>query len=107
MPSGVATSGSGASPNSLRLLDPRLDLANAGQVLVELGLVVRVEPPLQRLGVVEDEVEDRLLLVPAGASGSPAAGRDRPAPKSRSKTSRGLDSGGIGVVGELQERLYW
>ncbi len=30
-----------------------------------------------------------------------------PAPKSRSKTSRGLVSGGIGVVGELQERLYW
>ena len=106
MPGGVSTSGSSTVAELLRLFDARLDLADAGQVLVELLLVVRVEPPLHGAGVFEDEVEDRTLLLPAALQVRlPLAGA--PAPKRRSKTSRGLDSGGIGVVGELQERLYW
>ena len=60
----------------LGLLDPRLDLADAGQVLVELVLVLGVEPALHRAGVVEDEVEDRPLLLPAALQvRPPLAGR--------------------------------
>ena len=89
------------------LLDARLDFADAGQVLVELVLVAGVEPALHGARVFEDEIEDRPLLAPGGACRFASALARRPSPNSRSKTSRGLASGVMGVVGELQEMLYW
>ena len=44
---------------------PALDFADAGQVLVELLLIAAAELPLERTGVVEDEIEDRPLLLAA------------------------------------------
>ena len=57
----------------LGLLDARLDLADAGQVLVELlrGPAAS-EPALHRAGVVEDEVEDWTAARGGGVAGSPA-----------------------------------
>src|SRR5262249_19731196 len=59
----------------LGLLDPRLDLADPAQVLVELLPVPRPEPPLHRTGVVEGEVEDRALFLAAALHVRPARAR--------------------------------
>ena len=58
-----------------RPLDPGLDLADAGQVLVELVLVAGRELALEVAGVVEDEVEDRLLLFEPSGVVLPSARR--------------------------------
>ena len=92
----------------LGAVDALFDLADAGQVLVELA-AGRAPPSslLEARGVVEDEVEDRPLLLAGGACRLARRSPGPPAPKSRSKTSRGFGSGGTGVVGERQDRLYW
>ena len=67
MPGGRVDVRVGGLAELLGLLDPLLDLADAGQVLVEL---LRVAAPSWRCmpaGVVEHEVEDRPLLPPGGA----------------------------------------
>ena len=90
----------------LRLLDAGFDFADAGEVLVEFLAVAGVEPLLHGPGVVQHEVEDRLvLLLPAFEVRRRSPGL--PSPNSRSNTSRGFDSAAFGVVAELQEMLNW
>src|SRR5438445_8829101 len=45
------------------LLDARFDVAHAGQVLIELTLVLRTEAPLHGARVFEDEIEHRPFLL--------------------------------------------
>ena len=45
------------------LLDPPLDLADARQVFVELLLVATAELLFEAAGVVQDEIQDRPLLL--------------------------------------------
>ena len=85
---------------------PAFDFPDAGQVFVELLLIVAAELLLERTGVVEDEIEDRALLLAAELEVL-AALAGAPAPKRRSKTRRGLGSGDTGKVGVLHDRLYW
>ena len=90
---------------TLGLLNSPLDFADARQVFVELLMVAFPELALEARGVVEHEIEDRpLLLAPHRQVLARSAGA--PAPKSRSKTSRGFGSGATGRVGPLQDRLY-
>src|SRR5258705_545033 len=51
----------GERAETLGLLDALLDLADAGEIFVELVLVVAAEFAMERAGVFEGEVEDRLL----------------------------------------------
>ena len=77
MPAGVPPPGSGPRRAS-RPADPPLDLADAGQVLVELAAVALGELAPEVAGVVEDEVEDRLLRSePLREVRLPLAGRAR------------------------------
>src|ERR1700733_14912326 len=47
----------------LGLFEPAFDLADAGQVLVELLLIVAAKLLLEREGVFTDEIKDRALLL--------------------------------------------
>ena len=76
MPAGVSQAGSGSVAEPLGLLDAALDLADAGQVLVELLPIARAQLAAQGAGVVEHEVEDRpLLLLPLPQALAALAGR--------------------------------
>ena len=104
MPLGRATPVAGRLLGArLGLRDPQLELADGGQVLVDLAAVVHAQPVAELLGVVEDEVEDALLIdAPACARSAGEPSRDREA-KSRSKTSLGLISLAIGMFADRQE----
>ena len=65
MPGGVSTAGFGEVLELLGPFQPAFDFADAGQVLVELLLIVAAELLLERAGVVADEIEDRALLLAA------------------------------------------
>ena len=70
--------GVGGLAEPLGRLDAALDLADAGQVLVQLLLVARAELVAQGAGVLEHEVEDRpLLLQPLPQALAALAGRAR------------------------------
>ena len=58
-------SGVGDVLELFRPLDPLLDFPHAGQVFVELLLVATTKLTLQRNGVIQHEVQDRLLLLAA------------------------------------------
>ena len=99
--SGVA---SGVGRLARRCAMPLLDLADAGQVLVELALVGGAEPSAcSGFGVLGDEVEDALACSGRAWPGLRPSPSASPPPKSRSKTSRGLISLAIGVVSARQE----
>jgi len=87
-------------------LNPIFNFTHAGQILVELLLIVAPKLPLHALRVVHDEIQNRSLLREALIElrwRSPGL----PEPNSRSKTSRGLDSGATGVVSERHDKLNW
>ena len=77
-PAGVSTPGSAAVPNrsafSIRASISRTPVRYWSSLLA----VVRAEPPLHRAGLVEDEVEDRPLLLAAAFEVRRAARRARP-----------------------------
>ena len=65
MPAGVSTGGIGEVLELFGPFQPAFDFPDAGQVLIELLLIVAAELLLERAGVVEDEIEDRPLLLAA------------------------------------------
>ena len=65
MPAGCLHGRIGRVFEPFGLLDPALDFANAGQVFVELLMVVLAELSFEAAGVVEHEIEDRPLLLAA------------------------------------------
>ena len=65
MPAGVSTPGFGTSLNCSARSMRRFDFADAGQVFIELLLVATAELLFQGAGVVEDEIQDRPLLLAA------------------------------------------
>ena len=74
-PAGVSTLGFGESlKRSASWIRP-FDLADAGQVFVELLLVAAPELSFQAAGVVEHEIQDRALLLAAQRAGFLALGR--------------------------------
>ena len=91
---------------AFHLFDPGFELANAGQVLVELVLVARLQATVHRAGLGENEVEDGPLLdAPALQIGVPLA--------RRSAAEKALkDQPGIGFRRHGRRRrapgeLYW
>ena len=89
----------------LGLLDARLQFANAGQILVQLVLVARIEPAFHGAGVLHHEIQNGTLFLPAALRiGHAFAGRARAEQPFKNLARIGL--GVIGVVGEFQERLY-
>ena len=106
-PRGVSTPGSRTLAEPLGLLDARLDLADAGQVLVELLLVAAPSSPLHRAGVVEDEVEDRPLLLLAALAGSPAARRARRRRTAARRPAAGWARAASAWSASSRTRLYW
>ena len=84
-----------------RLFDPHFELANPGEILVDLAAVGRPELPLEPRGIVADEIEYAFAEIVA--AGSVPWGSISPVPNIRSKTSFGLISLAIGVLGVFHE----
>ena len=80
--------------------DALLHLADAGQILVELALVVAAEPAIEVLASSRT-ASSTLARISLRAT---VSGSACPPPKSRSKTSLGLTSVGNGVVALRQDK---
>ena len=65
MPAGVSTDGFGEVLELFGPFQPAFDFPDAGEVFIELLLIVAAELLLERAGVVKDEIEDRALLLAA------------------------------------------
>jgi len=104
MPEGVCMSGLGTGI-FFRAFDALLHFRTPRQVLVQLLAVASVHLALHNPGVLHHEIQNRMLLLLAALEirGRCAGG---PAPKRRSKTSRGFGSGVTGCVGDRQDMLY-
>ena len=86
--------------------DPLLDLANTGEVFVELLLIARGKLASKAAGVVSYEIENRMLArLPFLIADTTLTSGARA--KSLSKTNRGFGSGATGLVAVRQARLYW
>ena len=66
MPAGVSIVGIGHGAEAFGVCDAAFDVADAGEVFVELDVVAVAELLLQRAGVIEHEVQDGTLRLLAG-----------------------------------------
>ena len=90
-----------------RPLDLVLDFPDAGQVLIKFLPVATDQADARGQPRRRGQSRGSTAAVRGGVRGSCLRSPREPAPKRRSKTSRGLGSGGRGMVGLLQARLNW
>lgn len=86
--------------------DPPLDLANAGQVLIQLAAVCNAEILREAPGLFQDEVENA-LLPPSGPGTGLRLSFSAGAPKSRSNNNRGLTCFASGARSLRHARFDW
>ena len=85
----------------LRVLNALLDLTHRIQVLTQLGSVAGAQAVGDAIGFFPDRIED----APLARMRACRAAALPPSPNSRSKTMRGCDSVGLGVVALRQDTV--